>query len=67
MDSQDKFGGTALHWAAYYGHKEIVTLLLENGANVALRRKSGGTAMTMARDHAQKEVIELLKQAGAKE
>ena len=30
-------GGTALHWAAYYGRLDIVKMLIENGASMGLR------------------------------
>lgn len=34
VDALDKNKNTALHYAAGYGRKECVTLLLENGAAV---------------------------------
>ncbi len=30
-------GWTALHWAAYCGHSEIVTLLINNGCDVNIK------------------------------
>ncbi|KAK1411759.1 hypothetical protein QVD17_32470 [Tagetes erecta] len=33
LDFRDKFGWTALHWAAYYGRQRMVASLLSAGAN----------------------------------
>ena len=30
-------GGTSLHWAARYGHLEVVTKLLDSGADVHVK------------------------------
>jgi hypothetical protein len=40
---QNKFGGTALMWAASYGHDEIVGMLLSKGADAKLRDVDGVT------------------------
>lgn len=39
---------TALHYAAYHGHAEVVDTLLEHGAQVSLRNKAGETAIESA-------------------
>ena len=36
IDATDKFGYSALHWAAFLGRKEMTRFLLERGANVNL-------------------------------
>ena len=33
----EREGGTALHWAAYYGRLDIVKMLIENGASMGLK------------------------------
>jgi len=38
VNVKDKVGGTPLHRAAYWGHKEIVELLIDNGADVNAER-----------------------------
>ena len=38
VNVKDKVGGTPLHRAAYKGHKEIVELLIDNGADVNAER-----------------------------
>ena len=44
-----KDGRTALHNAAYYGHKDICCLLLEKGADLTAIDKEGDTAEQVAR------------------
>ncbi|KAI3866664.1 hypothetical protein MKX03_034854 [Papaver bracteatum] len=36
LDFRDAFGWTALHWAAFYGRKEMVAVLLSEGADPSL-------------------------------
>ncbi|XP_074561600.1 putative E3 ubiquitin-protein ligase XBOS33 [Curcuma longa] len=49
-----------LHFAAAKGHNEIVTLLLENGADVNLRNYCGQTALMQACRHGHWEVVQTL-------
>lgn len=48
IDSKDRFGMTALHYAAAYGHAEIVELLLAEGADVDAANAAGGTPLGVA-------------------
>lgn len=41
LEEYSKDGWTPLHLASYFGHKEIVRLLLEAGAPVVVRSKNG--------------------------
>ena len=41
VDEMDLYGETSLHYAADKGHKEIVELLIANGADVNVKLKSG--------------------------
>ena len=61
--SRKSDGSTPLHWAATGGHKDVVMLLLANGAEVNARSDNGDTALHNARDHEQ--VAELLLAHGA--
>lgn len=56
------FGGlnTPLHFAAAKGHIEIVTMLLENGADVNSRNYCGQTALMQACGHGHWEVVQTL-------
>jgi len=42
------------------GYKEVVELLLENGADVNAKNKDGMTALMYAAEKGYKEVVELL-------
>jgi len=42
VDSRDKYGGTALHWAAGKGRVRIVEVLLQNKADPLARLSKGG-------------------------
>ncbi|XP_031383451.1 E3 ubiquitin-protein ligase XBAT33 isoform X1 [Punica granatum] len=56
------FGGlnSPLHFAAAKGHNEIVTLLLENGADVNSRNYCGQTALMQACRYGHWEVVQTL-------
>jgi len=53
--------GTALQAAAYHGHLAIVKLLLENGANPAIRCGLYGTALQAARFIGHADIADLLQ------
>ncbi len=61
-------GFTPLGLAAFFGHREIVQLLLEHGADVngASRNATGYTALTAAATRADLPVLELLLEHGAR-
>ena len=64
VDTADRHGNTALHWAAREGHAEAVGHLLGLGASAAARTGSGWNAATMAAYHGHERVLELLVARG---
>ncbi|ACO04374.1 2-5A-dependent ribonuclease (2-5A-dependent RNase)(Ribonuclease L) (RNase L) (Ribonuclease 4) [Persephonella marina EX-H1] len=60
INTTDERGGTALHWAVYYGHKEIVKLLLMHGADPLIKDKNGITPYRLAEMKGKKEILKLL-------
>jgi ankyrin repeat protein len=69
VDAQDKFGYTALHRATQQANpdKEIINLLINNGADIGVKNEFGDTPLHLATDQASpnKEVIRLLITRGA--
>ena len=68
VNAEDPFKGlrrTPLHRAAYYGHKEIVVLLIAKGANLNVKDDRGRTPFHWAAYHGHKEIVELLIAEGA--
>ena len=45
VNGKDSYGSTALHEASYYGHDEIVRLLIKVGCHVRARNANGATAL----------------------
>lgn len=65
-DTKDpKSGGTLLATAALMGHTEIVSLLLEHGADINARSNDGGTALHAAAFLGRAETVKLLLNKGA--
>lgn len=59
-----EFLTTPLIEAATFGHTEVVSFLLENGADPKIKAGfSADTALKMAKQNGHKEIIQLLKQA----
>ena len=58
------FNLAPLHYAAVYGYKEIVKLLIAEGADVDAKTTTGGTPLFNAAG-SHKEIVELLIAAGA--
>ncbi|KVI10998.1 Ankyrin repeat-containing protein [Cynara cardunculus var. scolymus] len=61
VDALDKNKNTALHYAAGYGRKDCVALLLENGAAVTLQNMDGKTPIDVAKLNDQNDVLKLLE------
>ncbi|WP_142337567.1 ankyrin repeat domain-containing protein [Bacillus sp. AFS059628] len=55
-------GWTGLHEAALLGSEEIVMLLLENGANKAIKKNDGKTAYDIALEKGYNHLLHHLKQ-----
>jgi hypothetical protein len=63
----DNNGFSALHHAAFYGHTEIVRILIRLGVDVnGYTMEPRDRALNFAAKHRYKEVVELLCAAGAK-
>ena len=58
-------GATPLHPATYSGHKEVVELLIGNGANVNAKSK-GWTPLDIAIEFEHTEIADLLRKHGGK-
>ncbi|MDH4271667.1 MAG: ankyrin repeat domain-containing protein [Candidatus Aminicenantes bacterium] len=59
-------GATALHWAAIYGRKEAVRVLLQHNADVNAVESHSGTTMHWAAHFNDPEVIDWLLDKGAR-
>ena len=57
--------GSALASASVFGQKEVVQILLENGANVNMEGGRDGSALASASTFGQKEVVQILLENGA--
>ncbi|KAI1299277.1 Ankyrin-3 [Halotydeus destructor] len=59
-NKQAKNGWSPLLYAAYYGHPELIKVLLEQNARVDVFDESGTAALHLAADYGHEEVIQLL-------
>jgi ankyrin repeat protein len=63
VDAWDRFGKTALHWAAEHGHAEACRALLEAGADARAPRSSWEARMARVREQGA-EAVKFLKKHG---
>jgi ankyrin repeat protein len=60
LEEKDYNGMTALHLAAYGGHKDVVTFLISKGAQANTRDEQGGTPLMLACWNGHLEVVQIL-------
>ena len=65
VNTPQRDGMTALHWATYQDDLELATLLVRAGANVKAANRYGVTPLSLACTNGSGAVIELLLKAGA--
>ena len=65
INARDENGATPLHWAARYGQKQIVELLINRGAKVNAKDNSGSTPLDRATQGSHTAIAELLRAQGA--
>ena len=63
VNTQNRTGETALMYAAWRGHSNIVQLLLENRADVTLKNRQGDTALGLAESKGYLEIVQILRSA----
>ena len=66
LTETEKVDSLLLHRAAAVGNRDIIQLLLDNGAEVNTMSKYGITALHIAAQHGRKEVVRILLDHGAK-
>ncbi len=62
VDYLDRTGSTALMYAAYSGHLDIVKFLVGHGANISIKNLKGGTAARYAAYAGNRLIVEYLNQ-----
>lgn len=65
INEQDHIRMTALTWAAYAGHLDVVTFLLDNGADIERCGNDDRTALGWAVLNAKDKAVTLLLERGA--
>jgi uncharacterized protein len=66
LESRDKAGRSALHYAAADGDFDHARSLIESGADVSLPDQNGWTPLHFAAQRQSAEIIDLLLRSGAK-
>ena len=61
----NKTGWTPLHYAASYGHAEVIKLLIENHAYIDAESPNGSTPLMMASMYGNPQSVKLLLDEGA--
>lgn len=66
VNEADEYGNTALHWASYHGHRKVVQILIEKGADVNAENRWRDTALHWAAKSEYRDIVALLTRAGAR-
>ncbi|ELU44492.1 mRNA transport regulator [Rhizoctonia solani AG-1 IA] len=62
VNSRDEFEYTPLHLATDRGHPEVVRLLLDRGADIALKDQDGDTSLEIAIAAKHQAIVEILQE-----
>ena len=54
-------GYTALYWASWYGHTDVVKLLLRGGADKNIAEENGWTPLMRAKHFGRQAIVALLQ------
>ena len=65
LDELSDRGSTPLMHATWYGHIEVIEILLNAGANINLQNKRGNTALHFAYENNHEKIWLLLREQGA--
>lgn len=65
INQKDEEGRALLHWACDRGHKDLVTMLLEQKAEINIQDSEGQTALHYASACEFADIVELLLNSGA--
>lgn len=65
VDKRDEYGNTPLIYACMKGSRDVVKLLLDNGADAGLGNQSNRTPMHFAAETGNFQILSLLTDAGA--
>lgn len=65
VNATNKYGSTALHWAAFNGHANVVKFLLREGADCNATSNNGNRALCGACEGGHDKCVEALLEAGA--
>ena len=66
-NAKTKHGNTALHYGSEFGHRDVVKVLLDAGADVNQKDQDGETALATAKRKNHAEIVQLLKNAETKQ
>ena len=64
VDWQNWYGWSPLHRASFYGHTDIVMLLLENKCNLNITDRRGNTPLILAAINNKMDTVRALVEAG---
>jgi len=64
VNAKNTYERTALYWAASKGHKEIVELLIANGADVNVQADRGDTPLDGTIEYKHSEIADHLQKNG---
>jgi ankyrin repeat protein len=65
VNSKDDDGRTPLHWAALYGHTDIVRIFLDNRADPTVTDSDGENPLHLAAIYGHTDIVKELIEAGA--
>ncbi|OLN87733.1 Ankyrin repeat domain-containing protein 50-like protein 3 [Colletotrichum chlorophyti] len=64
LNLRDKLGQTPLIWGSLEGHKKIVQMLLDNGADVSVQDRPSGNALLAASARGHEKIVQMLLDKG---